>query len=243
MKDLVTGRPVPKKSEKDIFLASRLRGAEFSGYYEIPRVHPAELERPLGLCLYSERERCVDKAHAVLAFYEYDCRFDGWRGLYNVFQYGMDEQFNAALDELRGFAAVVCPDFSVYGDFPKYKQIESIAKGREAGAILELNGIKVIDNFTFMSPWTLELALSGLDEGQTVSIGSYGALKDPKTREAIAFGIKSLVSCKRPRVIVVYGEAPDSVFAPAEAAGCEIWQYSPRTFDGLKGGDGRGKEI
>ena len=124
----------PRKSDKDVFLANKLIEANFNtGFYQIPLINDVPVDKPEALVLWSERNKCTAKEKAALAFYEYDCKFDGKGGIYNVLKYGTDREIQLLIGDLKQFSFVVCPDYSVYGNFPNYKQIEAMAKSREVG--------------------------------------------------------------------------------------------------------------
>lgn len=216
----------PSKSDKDVFLAKLLKNADFeTGFYQLPAIKSTPIIKPKGLVLWSRRHHCDDKGSHALIFYEYDSFFDGKDGIYNILKYGSDLRIQTLIEELKHFAFVVCPDYSVYGNFPIYKQIEAIAKSREVGYILQSLGVKVIANFRATHEWSYELALSGLSIGQTVAIGSLGALRDKESRELLKNSITELASCVSPKVVIVYGSVPEDVFAPLKERGTEIWQF------------------
>ena len=71
----------PRKSDKDVFLAEKLKNANFNtGFYQIPEIDDVEIEKPVDLVLWSKRHKCQDKNNHGLIFYEYDCKFDGKDG-------------------------------------------------------------------------------------------------------------------------------------------------------------------
>ena len=153
----------PRKSDKDVFLAEKLKNANFNtGFYQVPEIDDVDIDKPNGLVLWSNRNKCKDKKNHGLIFYEYDCKFDGKDGIYNILKYGTDEEVQQLIDELKEFAFVVCPDYSVYGNFPNYKQIDALSRSREVGYILSTYGIKAIVNFRATYEWTYELALTGI---------------------------------------------------------------------------------
>ena len=98
----------PRKSDKDVFLAEKLKNANFNtGFYQVPEIDDVDIDKPNGLVLWSNRNKCKDKKNHGLIFYEYDCRFDGKDGIYNILKYGTDEEVQQLIDELKEFAFVV----------------------------------------------------------------------------------------------------------------------------------------
>ena len=231
----------PRKSDKDVFLAEKLKNANFNtGFYQIPDIGDVDIEKPLGLVLWSKRHKCEDKSKYGLIFYEYDSKFDGEDGIYNILKYKTDEGVQQLVDELKEFAFVVCPDYSVYGNFPNYKQIEAMSKSREVGYILSTYGIKVVVNFRATYEWSYELALTGICYNGIVSIGTLGCLKDNESRTLLKNSVQELVKHIKPRIIIVYGYAKDDIFKVAKDNGAEIWQFDSeisKAFGGRHYGD------
>ena len=233
----------PRKSDKDVFLADKLKNANFNtGFYQIPEINDVDVEKPVGLVLWSNRNRCEDKPHHGLIFYEYDCKFDDKDGIYNILKYGSDDEIGQLIDELKEFAFVVCPDYSVYGNFPNYKQIDALSKSREVGYILSTYGIKIIVNYRATYEWTYELALTGICYNGIVSIGTLGCLRDNESRALLTNSVKELVKYIKPRIIIVYGYAPDDIFKIAIDSGAEIWQFDSE-ISKVFGGRDYGHEI
>ena len=233
----------PRKSDKDVFLADKLKNANFNtGFYQIPEIDDVEIEKPIGLVLWSNRHRCKDKSLYGLIFYEYDCKFDGKDGIYNVLKYGTEEELRKLIDELIEFAFVVCPDYSVYGNFPNYKQIDALSRSREVGYILSTYGIKVVVNFRATYDWTYELALTGICYEGIVSIGTLGCLRDKESKTLLKNSVKELVEYIKPRIIIVYGYAPEEIFKIAIDNGTNIWQYDSEISKAF-GGAHHGHEI
>ena len=226
MIDMQKDMNLPSKSDRDVFLAGMLRTADFSsGFYQFPTIHDDIVDRPEALTLWSKRKQCREKTNCGLVFYEYDSQFDGSNGIYNTFKYGSASKQQAILKELSEFSFVVCPDYSVYANFPIYMQIGAIGKSREIGYILQSHRIKTIVDFRATYPWSYEAALSGLSKGQTVAVGSLGALRDRKSRNLLCASMIALANCVAPKRVIVYGPAPVDVFGCLIDRGAEIWQY------------------
>lgn len=230
---------LPSKSDKDVFLANLLKNADFkTGFYQFPAIKNCPIGKPKGTVLWSKRHLCQDKASNALIFYEYDGNFDDKEGIYNILKYGTDAEIEALIDELKQYAFVICPDYSVYGNFPVYKQIDAMARSREVGFILQDRGVKVIVNFRATHEWSYEAALSGLSIGQTVAIGSLGALRDGESRKLLKDSIIALAECVCPKVVIVYGYAPDDVFGPLKDRGAEIWRFDSEIAKAFGAGGG-----
>ena len=233
----------PRKSDKDVFLAKKLKDANFNtGFYQIPEINDVQIEKPEGLILWSNRHKCKNRENYGLIFYEYDCKFDGKDGIYNLLKYGSEEDIDELISELEQFAFVVCPDYSVYGNFPNYKQIEALSKSREVGYILSTYGIKVVVNYRATYEWTYELALTGICYNGIISVGTLGCLKDKESKSLLKDSIEAIVNYIKPRTIIVYGYAPNNIFAIAKDNGAEIWQFDSEISKAF-GGHHYGNEI
>ena len=232
-----------RKGDKDVFSASKLKNANFNtGFYQVPEIDDVDIEKPAGLVLWSNRNRCKDKSNNGLIFYEYDSKFDGKDGIYSILKYGTEEEVQQLIDELKEFAFVVCPDYSVYGNFPNYKQIDALSRSREVGYILSAYGIKVVVNFRATYEWTYELALTGICYEDIVSIGTLGCLRDNESRTLLKNSVQELVEYIKPRIIIVYGYAPDDIFKVARDSGADIWQFDSEISKAF-GGHDYGHEI
>ena len=217
---------VPRLSDKDVFLAKKLKNANFNtGFYQIPEIKDVDVEKPIGLILWSNRNKIKDKSKYGLVFYEYDFRFDGRDGIYNILKYGTEDRIQKMIDEIKQYAFVVCPDYSVYGDFPNYKQIDAMARSREVGYILSTYGIKVVVNYRATYEWSYELALTGICYNSIVAIGTLGCLKENETKTLLKNSVEALVKFLNPRIIIVYGKAPEEIFKITQNNGTDIWQY------------------
>ena len=232
-----------RNGDKDVFLADKLKNANFNtGFYQVPEIDDVQIEKPDGLVLWSNRQRCKEKSHYGLIFYEYDCKFDGKDGIYNILKYGNEEEIQQLIDELKEFAFVVCPDYSVYGNFPNYKQIDALSRSREVGYVLSTYGIKVIVNFRATYEWSYELALTGICYNGIVSVGTLGCLADKESKSLLKNSVIALAEYIKPRIIIVYGYAPDDIFKIAKDVGIDIWQYNYEQHKSF-GGHDYGHEI
>lgn len=74
--------------------------------------------------------------------------------------------------------------------------------------------------------------------GQTVAIGSLGALRDSESRKMLKDSIVALAECVCPKVVIVYGYAPDDVFGPLKDRGAEIWRFDSEIAKAFGAGGG-----
>ena len=115
-------------------------GARFEGVHEIPIIdRPSRIIIPASVVPFSNRKRVKSSDNAI-CFYENDNRFS--------------EIFSAPakyLQEFRDFQAVISPYFSMYRDYPLWKQIDALGRSREIGSFWQRRGVNVIPNIRWGS--------------------------------------------------------------------------------------------
>ena len=197
---------------KDVFHAFLVKNAKFDSYLEIPCIKP-ELHFPCRMIAFSKAMRCTDYDQWV-HFFEDDASFERlWN---NPKKY---------LPILKKYRGVITPDFSVYRDMPLVMQLWNIYRSRAIGHWLQENGINVIPNVRFGDSRTYLACCAGIERGNVVAIGSYGCVKLAREREHFVEGLAYVVKTLEPKAIVVYGSAPDSIFAKYRNSGIEILQF------------------
>ena len=103
-------------------------------------------------------------------------------------------------------------------------------------------GIKAVVNFRATYEWTYELALTGICYNGIVSIGTLGCLRDNESRTLLKDSVQALVEYIKPRIIIVYGYAPDDIFRVAKDSNVNIWQFDSEISKAF-GGHHYGDEI
>ena len=58
-----------------------------------------------------------------------------------------------------------------------------------------------------------------------ISIGSHGCIKIRTEREYFKAGLRYVVKALEPSALIIYGTAPDEVFAPYKRMGIDIVQF------------------
>lgn len=138
------------------------------------------------------------------------------------------------MDEIKEFSFVVCPDYSVFGDFLNYKQIDAMARSGEIGYVLSTYGIKTVVNFRATYEWAYELALEGIPENGVVAIRTLGALRDKESRGLLNNSIEALLRTVPLKAVLVYGLLPADVFSKFIEAGVEVWQFDSKIVEFYK---------
>lgn len=210
----------------DVFHAFLVKDANYDGQEEIPIIKTSQL-LPEKLTLFSQALSTNDHNQWV-AFYEYDYKFVRlWR---NPRQY---------LGLLKKFKGVITPDFSLYRNMPLVMQKWSTYQGKALGHWLHQQGIEVIPNVRFADERSFDFCFNGVESNSTVAIGTHGCLRVPRERQFFVQGLSEMISRLSPKVIVVYGPAPESIFAQYKASGITILQFPSRTATYYKSKQGK----
>lgn len=190
------------------FRISLVKTAFFDGKFEIPHINtPKDIVIPNRLVPFSQRKRSRNK-NDFICFYEHDIKFR--EILTNTEDY---------VDELKQYAGVISPDCSLYLDAPLCVQIASIYLNRAVGYYLSTQGIYVIPNIRWGDERTYtdvlfgeKVAFQGVDKHSIVSIGTYGQIKTVESKRYFREGLQAMLDELEPRVVLVYGAMPDSIF-------------------------------
>ena len=198
---------------KDVFHAFLVENATYDGFLEIPTIEYGSY-RPKKLIPFS---KCISSSDydCWVHFYEDDANFERiWN---NPRKY---------LPILKKFAGVICPDFSLYRDMPLVMQFWNVYRSRAIGRWLQDNSINVIANIRFSDSRTYKTACCGIPKNGTIAIGTHGCIRIKEERSYLCKGIEYIVKELNPKIIVVYGAAPDDIFEQYRNQGIEILQFN-----------------
>lgn len=197
---------------KDVFHAFLVKNATYDGNLEIPCL-AREIQKPIKLIAFS-KSISSKEYDAWIHFYEDDAVFERiWNNP------------NKYLPIIKRFRGVIAPDFSVYRDMPLVMQQWNIYRSRSIGHWLQENGVFVIPNIRFGDERTYELSCTGIQKHGTIAVGSHGCIKLLSDRKYFIDGLAHIVNKLEPHTIVVYGAAPDKIFAPYKQKGIEVLQF------------------
>lgn len=197
---------------KDVFNSFLVALACYCGVFEFPRIYPC-YDIPNRLISFSKSISCKDYDQWV-HFFEDDYLFERiWR---NPKRY---------LENLKKYNGVILPDFSVYRDMPYVMQLWNIYRSRAIGCWLQANGVKVIVDVRFGDKRTFRCACDGVSKHCVIAIGTHGTLKNRKDRRIFVAGLEEIVKILQPKVIVVYGCAPDAIFSKYKEKGIRIVHF------------------
>ena len=198
---------------KDVFHAFLVKNAQYDGHLEIPIIKHQD-DIPNKLILFSKILGCKDYDQWV-CFYEDDASFER---IWN-----RPERYLPILSKFKG---VITPDFSLYRDMPLVMQQWNIYRGRAIGHWLQENGIHVIPNIRWGDERTYNAACLGISQHSVIAVGSHGCIKLTEERKQFAKGLDYVISKLHPKIIVVYGTAPRSIFEKHEKSGIVIRQFN-----------------
>lgn len=197
---------------RDVFRAFLVKNARYDGELEIPCIKP-EVHIPTRLISFSKALHSTDY-EAWVHFYEDDGSFERIWNKPHVY-----------LPILKHFAGVITPDFSLYRDMPLVMQQWNTYRGRAIGHWFQENGIPVICNIRWGDERSYTFCCDGAPRNGVIAIGSHGCIKVREDRRYFEVGLAYIVDKILPTVIVVYGSAPETIFAKYKEAGIEILQF------------------
>ena len=197
---------------KDVFHAFLVKNAQFDTELEIPCIKP-ESSIPQKLIPFSKAVGGTDY-NCFVHFYEDDANFERlWN---NPQKY---------LPVLHKYKGVITPDFSLYRDMPLVMQQWNTYRSRAIGHWLQENGIPVIPNVRWGDDRTYDLCCAGVPRNSTIAIGSHGCIKLLQERPYFINGLDYAVRKLRPKIVIVYGTAPEYIFDKYREQGIEIMQF------------------
>lgn len=202
------------KSTYDSFNAFMVRGASFTEDWEMPIIENVPYCIPKDLVLFSEAKKAT-VYETWVHFFTDDRRF---KVVWN------DPTKHVPL--LQKFEGVISPDFSVYKDMPLALQIYGVYQNRAYAYWLSTQGIKVIPNVRWGDQRSYEFCFDGLPSNSVVAVGSNGCLRDADDRDLFQSGLDEMCQRINPRVVLVYGPAPKTIFGKHEDNGIQIVSYT-----------------
>ncbi len=208
----------------DVFHSFLVHNAKYEGVPEMPVIFPT-MEVPNRLIPFSKAVPVKDYDQWV-HFYEDDAKFERiWK---NPKKY---------LPLLSKFNGVISPDFSLWVDMPQPQQIWNTYRNRALACWLQSQGVKVISNIRFSTPWSYSFCFNGAPKKSVVSVGTHGLMKGKRDRERFKQGLQAMVDAIEPIGIVVYGTDPDDVFQIYRTQGIRIFPFPSDCSKSHKGGE------
>ena len=200
-----------KFNNYDVFHAFLVENADFDGYIELPVIKASD-ELPEKVVTFSKAmSKSWSDFDCWVVFYEHDKEFERlWN---NPKQY---------LDKLKKFKGVISPDFSLYRNMPLVMQMWNTYRGRALAVWLQNNDVEIIPNVRFGDERTFSFCFDGIEENKTVAVGTHGCIKRKEDKIFFKIGLARMVQRLSPKIIIVYGSAPDNIFKPYKDMGIKI---------------------
>ena len=156
---------------------------------------------------------------------------DGW-----VHFFIHDAKFKRILNDkwrylpiLQRFNGIISPDFSIFWNYPQYRQIESVARNREIGSWLQRNGISVIPCVRWGKEDTYGYAFDGIEPGGTVAVGTAGCMREKEARQVFEKGFPVMLDKLVPKRIVIYGSERSPVIDEARKRKIDVVSFPTET--------------
>jgi len=210
-------------TDYDVFHAFLVENADYSGGIELPCIKTSQ-KLPNNVITFSKAmsKACKDFDRLVI-FYEHDKNFERLWNNPRVY-----------LEKLKKFNGIISPDFSLYRSMPLVMQQWNTYRGRAIAVWLQNNGIEIIPNIRFNDERTFEFCFDGIEKNKTVAVGTHGCIRNRIDREYFKNGLDELVRRLSPQNIVVYGFAPDDIFAKHKNSGITILQFDCEHIEARK---------
>ena len=200
-----------KFNNYDVFHAFLVENADFDGYIELPVIKTSD-KLPKKVVTFSKAmTKSWTDFDCWVVFYEHDKEFERlWN---NPKQY---------LDKLKKFKGVISPDFSLYRNMPLVMQMWNTYRGRALAVWLQNNDVEIIPNVRFGDERTFSFCFDGIEENKTVAVGTHGCIKRKEDKIFFRVSLARMVQRLSPKIIIVYGSAPDNIFKPYRDMGIKI---------------------
>ena len=193
--------------EHDIFHFYLIQGAFLDGKYDFPIVIDKKIKIPKYLIPFSKRNRIKDevKKDVALHFYMHDISFTDFL-----------EHPENYLKEIKEFGGIVSPDPSLYTNMPLAVQLYHSFLNRAITFFLQKNKVNVIPNVRWGHRASFEFCFDGLVTRATYAISGYGCVKTKENKELFKEGLSHMLEKLEPKLILVYGPMPKSIFRDYE---------------------------
>lgn len=192
----------------DGFRADLVKGATFTGMFEIPSLRaPTKIIIPKDTIPFSLRNQTT-KHNEFIVFYEHDTKFADVLTATDKY-----------LGEILLFPGVISPDCSLYRDMPLTLQITNTYMNRAVAHYLQSQGVYVIPNVRWGDERSYttcifpeKFAFTGVPKHSIVSIGTYGCIKSAENKHYFKEGLKAMIDELQPEIVLVYGSMPKIIF-------------------------------
>jgi len=195
----------------DVFNSFLVADAEYEGVIELPKTKTSNQIPEKVISFSRAMSQKWNDFDCFVMFYEHDVRFERlWK---NPKRY---------LQKLKKFKGVISPDFSLYRNMPLVMQMWNTYRGRALAVWLQNNDVEIIPNVRFGDERTFSFCFDGIEDNKAVAIGTHGCIKRKEDKIFFRIGLARMVQRLSPKIIIVYGSAPDNIFKPYKDMGIKI---------------------
>lgn len=110
------------------------------------------------------------------------------------------------IEILKDFECCFTPDYSLYLDMPKSMMIWNTFRGRLIGQLMQDAGITVIPTVSWADEDSFNFCFDGLPTNSVLSVSTVGVRKNQKATELWKKGVAELITRKKPKCLLVYGD-------------------------------------
>lgn len=183
-----------------------LEGNPCPGYWQLPQIICKSRTYPDYIALYSQPGDYSHTPNTAVCFAQYDNVIDGVKGLFNAIKYGLTKKLDAFKSRFKDVTYVIIPDYSLFGDGPKWINAESLGKGRLVGLWFQKIMRKiVIPLVTFPSLEWLDEVLVGLVKCNIIAFQTKCYVRNTEERNVLLSAVKKTVdTLPLLKTIVVY---------------------------------------
>lgn len=110
---------------------------------------------------------------------------------------------------IKKFNGVLAPDFSIFSEMSRARQIYNCWRSRALAAWMQENGVEVIPTIEWSNKASLEWCLDGIPLNSTVAIQTNGSFKNSATKMNFIKGLDYVYNELKPSSFVVYGRGKE----------------------------------
>lgn len=113
------------------------------------------------------------------------------------------------ISQLKEFACVLSPDFSMFTNFPLPVQIYNHYRKHWLAAYWQEHDIKVVPTICWSDESSYDWCFDGEPMYSTVAVSAQGTQRNRDEKEMFLRGYEAMMNTLHPTTILFYGEVPD----------------------------------
>jgi len=198
-------------TERDVFKAGLVLGAQFGGNFEMPSLERVDFKPNAAIPFEKAYRR--GKTQKWLHFYTHDRHFE------RVWNHP-----KRYLPMFGRFGGVISPDFSLFRELPLAVQIWNTYRGRAIASWLQRKGIDVVPNVRWSDERSYAFAFEGLPTEGSVAVSTHGCIGNGLDRHYFKKGLARMMKVLRPKTVINHGQTPEDIFGKYLDDGVEVIQ-------------------